>query len=207
MPYVHPIKDYYEELWERLPAGLTPPGYETRREFLLGEAKPGDRALDLGCGDGDFTAELVAAGAVPVGVEIAQAAIERARTKHPGLDFRLAPVDGPLPLEDNSFELVWSSEVIEHVADTARWLSEVRRVLTQGGRLLLTTPDHPRLHRLALAVRGFERHFEPRGDHLRFYTRRSLRELLADFGFDELSIEGAGGFPLARTTLLASARR
>ena len=54
-------------------------------------------------------------------------------TRHPGLDFRLAPIDGPLPFEDNRFALVWASEVIEHVADTARWLSEVRRVLGPAG--------------------------------------------------------------------------
>ena len=64
------------------------------------------------------------------------------------------PIDGPLPLEDNSFDVVWASEVIEHVADTGRWLSEVRRVLKPGGRLLLTTPSHGRLR---VALGGIER--------------------------------------------------
>ena len=94
-----------------------------------------ERLLDLGCGAGDFTAALAAAGASPVGVDVAEAALRRARERHPGLDFRVVPLDGPLPLEDCEFGLVWASEVIEHVADTARWLSEVRRVLAPGGRL------------------------------------------------------------------------
>ena len=95
--------------------------------------------LYLGSGSGDFTALLAQAGAHPVGVEVAQAALDRARQRHPELDFRLVPIDGPLPLEDNSFDLVWASEVIEHIADTARSLSEIRRVLVPRGRLLVTT--------------------------------------------------------------------
>src|SRR5207248_4950137 len=109
-----------------------------------------------------------------VGADVAEPALERARAAHPGLDFRLVAVDGPLPLEDNNFDMVWASEVIEHVADTARWLSEVRRVLAPGGRLLLTTPSHGRLR---LLLGGVERFSPPLGDHLHLYTRGSLRGL------------------------------
>jgi SAM-dependent methyltransferase len=198
------MEEYYEELWERLPRDLTPPDYDMRRAFLLGEAKRGERALDLGCGEGDFTALLAEAGAAAVGVEIANAAIRRARAKHPGLDFRLALIDRPLPLEDNSFDLVWASEVIEHIADTARWLSEVRRVLRRGGRLLLTTPSHGRLR---LALGGIERFSEPLGDHLHLYSRRSLTGVLNDFGFADVRVRRAGGPPLLRRLLLARAVR
>src|SRR5712664_1569017 len=86
------MRDYYEELWRRLPQPLEPPDYELRRRFLLDRVKPGDRALDLGCGDGVFTAELAAAGARPVGADVAEAALERARANHPDLDFRLVGV-------------------------------------------------------------------------------------------------------------------
>jgi 2-polyprenyl-3-methyl-5-hydroxy-6-metoxy-1,4-benzoquinol methylase len=81
----------------------------------------GDRALDVGSGTGDFTAALAQAGAQAIGVEVAEAAIARARARHPELDFRLVPIEGPLPLEGSAFDLVWASEVIEHVTDTARW--------------------------------------------------------------------------------------
>jgi SAM-dependent methyltransferase len=194
------VRDYYEELWQRLPEELSPPDVELRRRVLLSEARPGDRALDLGCGTGELTAELARAGASAVGVEVAEAAIQRARANHPSLDFRLAPIDGRLPFEDAEFDLVWCSEVIEHVADTGRWLSEVRRVLASRGRLLLTTPSHGRLR---LALGGLERFSEPLGDHLHLYTRRSLRELLEEFGFGEVSVRTAGGLPLLRRLLLA----
>ena len=202
--YGRSIKDYYEDLWQSLPADLEPPSYGLRSRFLRGEVRAGDRALDVGCGTGEFTAALAQAGAVAVGVEVADAAIERARARHPGLDFRLVPIDGPLPFEDNSFDLVWASEVIEHVADTAGWLSEVRRALAPAGRLLVTTPSHGRLR---VAVFGMERFSEPLGDHLHLYTKESLRELLDEFGFSEIRVRAVEGPPLLRRSLLARAVR
>lgn len=202
--YGRPIRDYYEDLWERLPAELEPPSFERRLAFLRGSVRAGDRALDVGSGTGDFTAALADAGAVPIGVEVAQNALERARARHPDEDFRLVPIDGPLPFDDGSFELVWASEVIEHVTDTGRWLSEVRRVLVPGGRLVVTTPSHGRLR---VVLGGIERFSEPLGDHLHLYTRRSLRTLLDEFGFAQIDVRAVEGPPLLRRSLFASAFR
>jgi SAM-dependent methyltransferase len=202
--YGRAVKDFYEDLWERLPEALAPPDLELRREFLLGDVAAGDRVLDLGFGSGEFTAALRGAGARVVGLEVAQTAIDRALARQPGLDLRLTPFDGPLALEDGSFDLVWASEVIEHVADTGRWLSEVRRVLSPGGRLLLTTPAHGRLR---LALGGAERFSPPLGDHLHLYTEGGLRRLLDEFGFGEVSVRARRGPPLLRRMLLARAVR
>jgi SAM-dependent methyltransferase len=198
------MKDYYEELWRSLPAELEPPDYATRLAHVRGEVRSGDRVLDLGCGEGGFTAALAAAGAQVLGVDVAAAAVERAQARHPELDFRLIPIDGPLPFSDSDFDLVWASEVIEHVADTGRWLSEVRRVLAPGGRLLITTPSHGRLRVAAL---GVERLSEPLGDHLHLYTRASLRSLLEEYAFGQVSVRAAGGLPGFRRMLLARAVR
>jgi ubiquinone/menaquinone biosynthesis C-methylase UbiE len=198
------VQQYYEQLWERLPDGIEPQWFERRRAFLLGAARPGERALDLGCGAGEFTAALAGAGVDVVGADVAEAALERARRRHPGLRFVNVPFDGPLPFEDCSFELVWAGEVIEHVADTAEWLSEVRRVLSPGGRLLVTTPSHGRLRLALFGVAAFS---EPLGDHLHLYTRRSLAELLGEFGFGEIQVREVGGLPLVRESLWATAAR
>jgi 2-polyprenyl-3-methyl-5-hydroxy-6-metoxy-1,4-benzoquinol methylase len=213
-----PSRSYHESLWETVPAGLEPPDYALRRRFLLEHVAAGERVLDVGCGEGWFASELARAGAAVVGVDVAEEPLRRARRseiesspsgQQPGLDLRLLDADGPWPLEDASFDVVWAGETIEHVADTAGWLSEARRVLAPGGRLLLSTPDHGRLRVLALACsrRAFESHFDPRSDHLRFYTRRALIRLLDDFGFREVAVRAAAGPPAARRLLLARAVR
>ena len=198
------MRDYYEQLWDRLPDELDPPDLSLRREFMLANVAPGDRVLDLGCGQGDLTADLAAAGALVTGVEIAEAALRRARARHPGIEFRRSELDGALPIATGACDVVWSSEVIEHVADTEVWLREIQRVLVPGGRLLITTPSHGRLR---LAVGGIDRYSEPLGDHLHLYSPHSLRAVLAAFQFGEVEVRTAGGPPLWRRLLLARARR
>jgi 2-polyprenyl-6-hydroxyphenyl methylase/3-demethylubiquinone-9 3-methyltransferase len=81
--------------------------------------------------------------------------------------------------------------------------------MRSGASLILSTPAHGPLTRLGLALsrRRFERHFDPRADHLRFYTPRTLTRLLEDFGFEQVEMREAGGVPGARRALLASAVR
>jgi 2-polyprenyl-3-methyl-5-hydroxy-6-metoxy-1,4-benzoquinol methylase len=198
------MRAYYEELWEHLPDDLEPPDLDVRLAFIREGVRSGEHVLDLGSGEGTFTEWLARIGAAPLGAEVADAAVRRARAAHPELEFRLVPIDGSLPLQDNSFDVVWATEVIEHVADTGRWLSEVRRVLKPGGRLLLTTPSHGRLR---VALGGIERFSQPLGDHLHLYTRASLSQLLREFGFGEVSVRAAGGPPFWRRLLLARAVR
>jgi len=190
------VRAFYEELWARLPAELHPPALAARQELLLDHVRPGLRVLDLGCGEGHFAAAASEAGAEAVGIDIAQAALERARAAHPGLELRLAPEDGALPLEDASIDVVWASEVLEHVPDTARFLSEARRVLRSRGTLLVTTRARGR-GRLLLSGAP-----DPLGDELHLYTRRSLAATLAGFGYQELRVGR-----LASSTLTAVARR
>lgn len=204
-----PSRAYHEGLWEAVPAGLAPSDLDLRRRFLVAHVDPGTRVLDVGCGEGVFAAELARAGAQVVGIDVAEEPLRRARAHHPDLDLRLVHGEGEWPLPDARFDAVWAGEVIEHVADTAAWLSEVRRVLRSGGVLLLSTPAHGRLTllRMALSRRAFEERFDPRGEHLRHYAPGTLRGLLEDFGFHEVQVRQAGGVPGARRVLLARAVR
>ncbi|HTY97429.1 MAG TPA: class I SAM-dependent methyltransferase [Solirubrobacteraceae bacterium] len=203
-----PSSPYHEAVWESLPGDLEPSDWQARLRFLLDHVRSGQRVLDLGCGEGRFAAELQRAGAEVLAVDVAEEPLRRARSAHPALELSLIAADGGWDLPDAGFDVVWAGEVIEHVTDTAGWLSEVRRVLRPGGSLLLSTPAHPPLRRLALALLpgAWERHLDPRGDHLRFYTRRSLRELLDDFRFEQLQIASLGP-PLVPRVLLAAAVR
>ena len=202
-------RGYHEELWQALPLGLQPADFALRRRFLLEGVAAGDRVLDVGCGEGWFTSELIRVGAHAVGVDVAEEPLRRARQRDGALDLRLVAVDGAWQLADAGFDVVWAGEVIEHVADTASWLSEVRRVLRPQGTLLLSTPANGPLSlaRAALSRRAFARRFDPRSQHLRFYSRDTLAGLIEDFGFERLSVRAAGGVRGARRLLLARARR
>ena len=167
---------------------------------------PSTVLLDVGCDDGAWTDELRGRLGIPPrqvhGLELVPERAELARER--GFDVRQGDLDEPWPFEDASVDVVWASEVLAFVVDTARVLSEVRRVLRPAGRLLVTTPAHGRVRAL---LRGLERDLDPLGPALRFYTPTSLRLLLQSFGFDEISVRAAGGPPLLRETLLAHARR
>jgi len=201
------MRDFYEAVWADLPDDPEPWAWKRRRALLLGEARPGERVLDLGCGAGRFIAALREAGADTVGVELAQAALERARRNVPGADLRLVAPDGSLPLPHGEFDVVWCSEVLEHVPDTVAFLTEARRVLKRGGRLLVTVPDHGPLRRVLLALTRHDAHYDPLGQHVRFYTRRSLTRALAATGFRQVRLEPLGGPPLLRQAIVARAVR
>jgi 2-polyprenyl-3-methyl-5-hydroxy-6-metoxy-1,4-benzoquinol methylase len=209
-----PTHNYHESLWQEIPEGTRPPYMQARLDFLLEHVPAGARVLDVGCGEGWFTAALAEAGMEAVGIDVAQEPLRRAREREPDLDLRCVPLEGEWPsLRDVSFDAVWAGEVIEHVADTAGWLSEVRRVLRSGGALVLSTPAHELLTRLALGLSGraFAAHFDPRSDHLRFYTRRTVVALLEDFGFEQIETRAVGRsigpLPPRRVLLVAARRR
>ena len=203
-----PSRPYHEAVWEGLPEGLQPSDWQARRRFVLDHVRAGQRVLDVGCAEGRFAAELRRVGADVLAVDVAEEPLRRARAEHPELELSLVACEGKWELPDAGFDVVWAGEVIEHVADTAGWLSEVRRVLRPGGTLLLSTPAHPLPRRLALALTpgAWERNLDPRGEHLRFYTRRSLRALLTDFRFEHVEVAALGP-PLIPRVLLAAAVR
>jgi ubiquinone/menaquinone biosynthesis C-methylase UbiE len=171
------------------------------------QAGHGSDVLDLGCGDGRITAELARAGAKVTGVDPSTVALERARASYPELTFEPPGPDGSLPFPDGAFGAVVCLNVLEHVADTQRLMSEARRVSSPRAWIAITVPSHGRMQRTWTAITSFERHHDPLEPTLRFYTRRSLARLLAEFGYGEVELAEVGGLPLFRRSLLARARR
>ena len=180
------MQDWRDAVWRAVPEGAEPERFAARRAFLLEHAAADQRVLDLGCGDGAFAAALLDAGCAVTMADVAGEALRRARARAAGAGAVMLVEGAPLPFVEDAFDLVWAGEVLEHVADVVGLLAEVRRVLRWGGELLVTTPWHGRL------VVATDAHFDPRADHLRFFSARTLRAVLADAGFASLSVRRAG---------------
>jgi 2-polyprenyl-6-hydroxyphenyl methylase/3-demethylubiquinone-9 3-methyltransferase len=172
---------------------------------LGGESR---QVLDLGCGSGGASARLAAAGHSVVGVDISSTGIAVARARAPQVVFELVEAGAPFPFDDARFDACFCSEVLEHILDVEAAVREVHRVLISGGLFLLTVPYHGLVKNLGIACVSFERHFDPSGEHIRFFTRRSLSSLLARNGFTVEHFAGVGRFwPVWKSMFIVAAKR
>ncbi len=158
----------------------------------LTELSPGSLVLDAGCGNGEFSLFLVELGYEVTGVDISSAAIAKARMAIPESRFEVASLETGLPFTEGEFAAVWCTEVLEHLFDVHTALTELNRVLMPSGLFVLTTPYHGLIKNLAIALAGFEQHYNPYLSHIRFFTRKSLGVCLTRAGFTAVSWGGVG---------------
>ena len=156
--------------------------YEMRKETkgkliafdLVGYGK-GKRALDLGCRDGYWTKRLNDRGYAMVAADI-EPHYEKAIVVDANRHFLFS---------DAEFDLIWSSEVIEHLDNPAFSIKEMRRVLKPSGRLILTTPNSNfwffRLCKIFIPIEKLQTE-----DHKHFFSLTDIRTLFPNakiFGF------------------------
>ena len=158
------------------------------------DLKRGDRVLDLGCGEGRHVHGLHMVGGLDViGVDLDEPSLEKARSGLATLPDRAE--DDPfetrfetgnataLDFEDDSFDVLICSEVLEHLPDYDAALREIRRVLRPKGRLCITVP-HAWPERicwqLAPPPHGYP--FQP-GGHIRIFDEVDLRYAVERRGF------------------------
>jgi ubiquinone/menaquinone biosynthesis C-methylase UbiE len=163
---------------------------------LLAEhlARPDRRILDIGCGAGANAFELSSFGRVTASDRSLDAlAFVRSR----GISDVVAAEAPEMPFADASFDIVTAYDVVEHVSDDCRFVTELARVLAPGGALAIHVPAWPSL---------WSSHDEAL-EHKKRYTRRGLLQLLGTTGL-EIEHLGWTNFSIfAPTALVRWSRR
>ena len=193
---------------------------EQNRQAILAllPAGRGGELLDVGTADGAFAARVAArlGAARTTGVELIEAHAAAARSR--GIEAVVADVDAGLPFADGRFATVHANQVIEHLHDTDRFLSELRRVLAPGGLACISTNNLSSWHNVVSLACGWQPmpchasgeliagnplnperggpHADPGRVHLRLFTRRALVEVCAHHGLEPVGLAAAGYYPL-----------
>jgi ubiquinone/menaquinone biosynthesis C-methylase UbiE len=109
---------------------------------FLGDVS-GMRVLDIGCGAGQLSYELIRRNAEVTGIDVSARMIELAQKRLGNeIDLRVHDLSKPLPFDDSSFDIVVASLVMHYLEHWAPALNEVRRVLTPKGTMAFST-HHP----------------------------------------------------------------
>lgn len=185
------------------------PKYEKTREFytlVRQYLTPQSRVLNLGAGDGDGTRWGIRKGEA---AEIVGADIDEGVKKNTQIDRWVLMEGDRLPFADQSFDLVFSDFVVEHVEKPDIFLSEVYRVLKPGGAYVFRTPN--KYHYVALIaratphwvhlkianrLRGLSAEaYDPFPTYYRMNTRSKVRQLASRCGFKRLDMKMVEGHP------------
>ena len=153
--------------------------------------------LDVGCGNGGHYGRLLRSLIAQYwGVDISLDALQQAKSI--GIDTLQCSIDQPLPFASGWFDAVVCIEVLEHLFDPAALAQEIHRTLKPGGCFIATVPNIAHFsNRLRLAGGKFVAGGSPLtadtpwlDPHIRFFTRRSLTEMLQSTGFILVIIVG-----------------
>lgn len=166
------------------------------------------RHLDIGCGPGTFIGTL-GGGARSTGVDLADSQIQYAQREYgtDNHDFQCMPA-GKFHFDEGAFDVVTIIELIEHlhVDIIENLLSEALRVLSPGGKLIITTPNYGSLWPLLEKVVNARSQISYEDQHITFFKRKRLLDLLKRSGFTQNSattFQGSAPFFAALSWKLA----
>lgn len=168
------------------------------------------RAFDLGCGNGSFAAALKEMSFSVAGVDPSPSGIAIAQAALPEFRFECGRCEDDLAARFGTFPLVVSLEVIEHCFSANRFAAACFDLLEGGGTLICSTPYHGYLKNLALSLfdKWDDHHTSAQdGEHIKFFSERTLRLVLQRAGFLDIRFVRAGRIgPLAKS-MVAIARK
>ena len=205
-PSIAPQEFLWEAGWE-IPARryLTAPAIKLLRRF-------GARSvLDLGCGDGVFTGVLASQGFEVQGCDASSSGIRVAQNSFPGIPFFRHNLSEMLPKSQSSrYDAVVSLEVIEHLLLPRTLLGNALHALRPGGVFILSTPFHGYWKNLAMAIANkYDDHWHPLLDfgHVKFFSKRTLLQLMAESGFEMKAWLTAGRMPPFSCSMMVAATK
>lgn len=167
------------------------------RALALVDRVGGRRALDVGCGAGQFLVELAERDFEVAGVDLAEGMVEASSSRLATLgldaDVRVANVER-LPFDDGSFDVVTALGLIEYLPDPTDALREFQRVLAPGGHLIVTAPNPVRLSFLCDPLRVVRTRLRPppAGYQRTYFTPWRLRRDIATSGLSLIELHGHG---------------
>jgi 2-polyprenyl-6-hydroxyphenyl methylase/3-demethylubiquinone-9 3-methyltransferase len=164
------------------------------------DTPPGAKVLDLGCGNGSLIATFRGRGWELYGLDISRSGIEQAKKHFENVEFFTGDATGDLTtvFRPAQFDVIISTEVIEHVYNPRGLLRNCFQLLKPGGVLVISTPYHGYLKNLALGLTGrMDSHLNALSDHghIKFWSRSTLGALLQEAGFENREFAGAGRVP------------
>ncbi len=173
--------------------------------------------LDVGCGAGQATQWLHDQGFNAWGCDLSESGIELARKHFKGpqyfvsdlTNFDKVSAEQGVELPEGGFDGILSLEVIEHLYDPEDVLRNCAKALKPNGWIVLTTPYHGYVKNLTLAMfNKYDDHWmvESPGGHIKFFSKKSLTEMMTRVGFVDIKIKGAGRGPLIWCSMVVSAR-
>lgn len=205
---------YSEFKWELADPGNGRSGAALAQTFikLVSAVEGVERVCDLGCGNGHLTGRLAALGYEVTGIDASESGIRVARENCPGAHFICDFIDGTLidRLDSGSFDLVISSDAIEHFYRPADLIEATVSLLKPGGHALIGTPYHGYWKNLALSLAGkMDDHFDvlDDGGHIKFFSVKTLWTLLANHGFSDIRFSFYGRAPWLWKNMICHARK
>lgn len=159
------------------------------------------KILDLGCGNGSLTSKIAEKGFSVTGIEESESGVKIASENFTNCSFFVGSIYDLKYQEqelENAFDIVISSDVIEHLFFPRKLIEAAKHCLKPNGKLLITTPYHGYWKNLALAISGkFDQHFTVLwdGGHIKFFSVKTLTELLKESEFTDIQFNFVGRLP------------